>query len=380
MKISHFSKTTGGGMDSLESAREEGSRDGFQLGWTYGYHLGRCESIMRNIPAEEFQIRDVKVLYVTAGIGVPYPALDQAIIDALGQLVRELVVANPSEDIAGIAGHVNADLVIVLNGVVLPAEQVAGVRKKGIKTAVWFTDDPYYTDWTAGIAPRYDYVFTLELSCLPFYRVLGCPEVHYLPFAVSPKYFYPKPVDTSHRTDICFIGTAYWNRVSLIDRMSLFLSAKKVLISGWWWDRLQNFSQLADKIRLGEWMTPEDTSSCYNGAKIVINLHRSADDTSINANGRKMPAHSLNPRTFEISACGTLQFTDVRRETGNFYKLEEEIVTYTSPEELMDKIEYYLQHEEERRTIALSGLRRTMLDHTYHKRLIQMLDIIFKYN
>lgn len=360
-----------------EMARKAGHEAGFRAGHIDGYRMGFCDAVMRGQSVAAEPVKDIHILYVTAGIGVPYPALDEAVIDGLRGLVRAVTVANPSEDVAALAGKFQPDLVLVLNGVVLPADQVNQLRQSGIKTAVWFTDDPYYTDWTISIAPRYDYIFTLELNCVPFYRKLGCEHVYYLPFAVNPNVFHPKHVPASYQSDICFIGTAFWNRVELIDRLAPILMNRKVVIAGWWWDRLQNYSLLSDKIKLGDWMTPEDTANYYNGAKIVINLHRSVDDYTINSNGRRIEALSVNPRTFEISGCATLQLSDIRQDMSNVYVPGKEIGTYVSHDELIEKIDYYLQHEEERQKIALNGMSRTRRDHTYHKRLNTMLSIIF---
>ncbi|MFD2612357.1 CgeB family protein [Paenibacillus gansuensis] len=362
--------------------RAKGLEDGRMRGWQRGYFDGQCDAALGEALARNgaFPLLDRKVLYVTTGIGVPYPAIDHAIIKALQGLVSGLEVISPSEDIAGRAEQNRPDLVLAINGVVLPAEQLRSLRDKGIVTAIWFTDDPYYTDWTVSIAPNYDYVFTLELNCVPFYQELGCRHVHYLPFGLDPETFRPKRVDTSYHTDICFIGTAYWNRVSWIDRIYPVFSGRKVLISGWWWDRLQNYSKLSGSIRLGDWMSAEETANYYNGAKIVINLHRSSEDSEINRNGRNIGAVSVNPRTFEIAGCGTLQLADLRGDMASVFTPGVEIASYTTPEELMQKIDYYLTHEEERQEIALHGLRRTMKDHTYKKRLYEMLSVIFPTN
>ncbi|MNI96120.1 Spore protein YkvP [compost metagenome] len=69
--------------------------------------------------------------------------------------------------------------------------------------------------------------------------------------------------------------------------------------------------------------------------------------------------------------------TDERSDLLNFYNPGEEIVTYQSPEDCMDKIRYYLAHEDERREIALRGFRRTLLEHTYHKRIQALLSAVF---
>ncbi len=134
------------------------------------------------------------------------------------------------------------------------------------------------------------------------------------------------------------------------------MSSKDSLISGIWWDRLPNFEQLATKIELNKWMGPAETAETYNGARVVINMHRAHDDETFNNNSANIPAVSLNPRTFEISGCGTLQLSDIRDDMEQFYTPGEEIVTYASPQELIEKAEYYLNNEEERRRIALKAI------------------------
>ncbi|MFS0723245.1 glycosyltransferase [Paenibacillus sp. 1P07SE] len=373
----HINETAGPGSPSIAEAAAAGKDAGFRKGREDGYRFGQLQGGLAGIVSPSLPVRDIHVVYVTAGIGVPYPALDAAVIDALRGLARKVTVASPSDDVAGLAGKQRPDLVVVLNGVVFPAEQVEKLRNHGIRTAVWFTDDPYYTDWTSAIGPRYDYIFTLEHSCVAYYESLGCRQVHYLPFAAAPSLFHPKHVPQSYQSDICFIGTGFWNRIDLIDRLTPYLKHRKVVIAGWWWDRLKHYDQLSGSIRLGDWMTPEDTASYYNGAKIVINLHRSVDDDTINANRIKLPASSPNPRTFEIAACGALQLTDLRADLGNWYKVDEEIAHFSSFEELTAKLDYYLTHDEERRRLALRGLLRTRSHHTYEQRLHTLLERIF---
>lgn len=362
---------------AIQLARQRGRQAGYAVGWKYGYHIGHCEAIMQHHEAQQHNILTKKVIYVTAGIDVPYPAIDQAIIKALKQLVAEVVVANPADNVTLLAENVQPDAVLVLNGVVFPAEQVIALRERGIKTAVWFTDDPYYTDWTIAIAPNYDYVFTLELSCVELYRSLGCANVYYMPFAADADVYRPHKVDYAYQSDICFIGTAFWNRVQLIDEIAPYLLDKKVIISGWWWDRLTQYKKLASKIRLGEWMDAKETARYYSGAKIVINLHRLSDDDTINFNSRRLPALSLNPRTFEIAGCGTLQLTDVRDQLSESFVPGLEIETYTNSEELITKLDYYLHQDEEREQIAVRALSKMREEHTYIHRLTRMLHTIF---
>lgn len=134
--------------------------------------------------------RDKKVLYIHPTYGDTYPIINQGIIEQLKNLVREVYTATVEQDVVTLAGNLKPDLVLVLLGDTFSIDQVNSIREMGIKTAVWFTDDPYVIDVTTNLAPYYQYVFTRELSCVSYYQMLGCPQVHYLPLAVNTTVFH----------------------------------------------------------------------------------------------------------------------------------------------------------------------------------------------
>ncbi|SFS51027.1 glycosyltransferase [Paenibacillus sp. BC26] len=355
-----------------------GRVDGFRLGWQHGHWYGQCESVLQNTAqTQTFAVRQAHVLFVATGKGFPYSPLDEAIANALRAQVTQLTITDTLQPVADIAMRIRPDIVIVLDGLQFNVAQADAMRAAGIRTAIWFTDDPYYTDITSGIAPHYDEVFTLELVCVDYYRRLGCPNVYYLPLGADPASFRPRNPLRSQRHDICFIGSAYWRRVEFFNEVTKFLATKDTHISGIWWERLKDFQLMKSKIELGRWMGPDETANMYNGAKIVINMHRAHDDETFNNNSAGIGAISPNPRTFEIAACAALQLTDVRSDLVSFYTPDVDIVTYSSPQEMIDKIQYYLAHEEERKAIAMRGMYRTMREHTYGKRIERLLAILF---
>ncbi|RKN85287.1 CgeB family protein [Paenibacillus ginsengarvi] len=360
--------------------RDEGAagwENGYLEGRSDGYHYGLCESIYARAAPEAAPSRNIKVLYVKAE-GSPYASLDQGIEEALRASVREVVVASPNDDVAQLAEAANPDLVLVLDaaGCSFKTEQVDRMRDGGLLTAVWLPDDPYHSDATADIARHYDYVFTIEANCVSMYRDIGCCRVFHLPFGVNPGFTRHVRVDETYRHDICFVGSAFWNRVAYFDEIADYLAAKRVKIIGYWWERLRQYEKLASRIE-GVWMSPEETAKYYSGAKIVINLHRSADDKSHNSNSRNVPAHSVNPRLFEIASCAAFQLVDNRPELSQFYTPGVEIATFESPSDLVGKLDYYLTHDEERREIARRGLYRTVNEHTYRNRIQRLLSVIF---
>lgn len=197
--------------DSSRRGREAGLKHGFEE----GYLRGRAKTIVEAAPIH-FPKRALKVLYVSSGKGFPYAPIDEAIIATLQTLAAEVSVAGPKQPVSELVSSSLPDLMLVLDGMELPVEQVDAVRAKGIRTAIWLTDDPYYTDITIRTAPHYDYVFTLERNCLDFYRSAGCNNVHYLPFAAHVGHYRPTLTRSPVRRAISFIGSAYWNRIEFL--------------------------------------------------------------------------------------------------------------------------------------------------------------------
>jgi len=351
---------------------------GYRLGWEQGYRLGRCRAVMSRLNVHTpLPVHPIRVMYITSGLGMPYAPLDQVIADNIRDQVAVMTVARPYDDVISIAKEFKPDAIIVLDGVQMFAPaQLEALRELGIRTAAWFVDDPYYTDMTMTMAFHYDIVFTIELSCYRLYQDMGHPNVHYMPLGVQPQLYQPVRVTPGYESDICFIGTAFWNRAHFFDEAIPLLRGRKFRIIGLWWERMRHYRKMRSAIWLNQWLLPEETAKYYNGAKIVVNLHRASDDMTYNRNSNQIPALSANPRTFEIAACGAFQLSDVREDMHRFLQPGREIETFSSLHEFVDKVNEYLANSEARQAIALSGLRRTMEEHTYRRRIADMLRVI----
>lgn len=349
---------------------EQGLADGYRIGW----RDGACEAVMQLAIPPTPVLYNLRVIFVPQG----FQAIDNGIIQALRQSVRELHVVEAVR-MAEQALLIRPDFVLVLNGLhVFPDDhlaQVDRIRAAGIRTIIWFADDPYVTDDTVVVAPHYDTILTHELSTIQLYQLVGCKEVHYMPLGVDIDIFKPIRVGSNYISDVCFIGQGFWNRVHMFDAIAQHLAGLKVFIAGGLWDRLKEYQRLKPFIRHG-WLPIEESAAYYNGARIVINLHRTTEAGSDNKNSYQYPGRSINPRTYEIAACGTMQLTDIREDLGTYYRPGLELETYSNAVELTDKIRYYLANEEARRLIAVRGLARTRREHTYLSRMTRLMQVL----
>jgi spore maturation protein CgeB len=87
--------------------------------------------------------------------------------------------------------------------------------------------------------------------------------------------------------------------------------------------------------------------------------------------GLEVSRHAVNQvklRDFEVPLAGGFYLVEEAPDHAELYDIGREIVTWTSPEELVDRTHYYLAHPSERERIAAAGQQRAARDHTWEKR------------
>jgi spore maturation protein CgeB len=73
-------------------------------------------------------------------------------------------------------------------------------------------------------------------------------------------------------------------------------------------------------------------------------------------------------RDFEVPMSGGFYLVEYMEELEEFFDIGKEIVCYSDPADLVDKIRYYLGHDRQREQIRRAGYERCRRDHTWHKR------------
>lgn len=83
-------------------------------------------------------------------------------------------------------------------------------------------------------------------------------------------------------------------------------------------------------------------------------------------------ATAISQRALDIMACGGFLLTDYREDIAHNYYDEEECAIYRSIEELVDKADFYLRHEELRERIAQKGYEKTKRDFSLEAQLAKI--------
>lgn len=78
-------------------------------------------------------------------------------------------------------------------------------------------------------------------------------------------------------------------------------------------------------------------------------------------------------RIMDILGAGGFVMTNYCEETAELFEEDREIVMFRTPEELMEKVSYYLVHDREREQIAAAGCKKVLQCYTYEKKLRRLM-------
>lgn len=115
-------------------------------------------------------------------------------------------------------------------------------------------------------------------------------------------------------------------------------------------------------------LPPQDENKLYASAKISLNFHEREKDGS-------QPNYILNQRTFKIPACGGFEICDEVPALRKYFA-PDEVVTAKTSADFLTKVDYYMQHEAERKRIQEKGTARALREHTFHNRVEEVFRIL----
>jgi spore maturation protein CgeB len=148
--------------------------------------------------------------------------------------------------------------------------------------------------------------------------------------------------------------------------------------------RTSLLEQLATMLPLQVWgLMPENgfkdspLKQCYRGTAWGIDMFSVLAQSRITLNHHgNTPPYANNMRIYEATVVGALLVTDWKQNLHEMFEPGTEVIAYHTAEECAELIHYYLEHEEERKTIAAAGQHRTLHEHTYYHRMQELLDVV----
>ena len=129
--------------------------------------------------------------------------------------------------------------------------------------------------------------------------------------------------------------------------------------------------------------TRSDTTSlsgnitCKGGVSTLTEMPLVFHNSKINLNITMRPIQTgLSLRIWDVLGCGGFLLTNYQEELSEYFEIGTDLDCYYSSEDLLDKIDYYLEHDDIRNRIAQNGYEKVKSMHTWQNRIAELLKII----
>ncbi len=208
-----------------------------------------------------------------------------------------------------------------------------------VPKACYLIDTHVHLEQHQELARRFDIVFLAQKEYVSMFQSLGIKNVHWLPLACDPEIH--GKVDSEKIFEVGFVGSITAGHIR-----------RKQL--------LQDISKKFDLFIDRKFM--RDMAHIFSQSRIVFNEAINRD---------------LNMRVFEALCSGSLLVTDEAPGSGltELFQDGKHLAVYNDSS-LLDTIQYYLDHSEERERIAKAGRQEVLTKHTYGHRVLEMNRII----
>lgn len=313
-------------------------------------------------------------------------------------------------------------------------------EERKIKYAAWVYDSPHLTLYSKTIFSEWNYLFLFDSVLYQEFQAYGVKHLYYLPLAVNvsrlDKLLGEETKEWEH--EISFLGSLYernyYDGINYLPEetrgyLDGIMQAQKKVYGYNFLNELLNekyMKQIRKHIQCGldERFFVKDTrvfADLFLGQKVThiertellsmltqyypVSLYTASwweeavgrlekfdyvdyatqmpkvfrkSKINLNISLRSIQA-GVPLRVYDILGAGGFLITNYQADlTENGFVLGEDLVVYESKEDLLCKIDYYLNHEEERLQIAENGRRKVSLMHTYDNRVQCILEKIAK--
>lgn len=146
-------------------------------------------------------------------------------------------------------------------------------------------------------------------------------------------------------------------------------------------ERFMTLKNISEHFNLDLW-TLSDVSrfpkaNCRGGADSITMMPKIFKCSKINLSMTNRPIRTGMPlRMFDIMGAGGFLLTNYQSEIPEYFEIGKDLAVYESQDDLLNKIGYYLEHDDERNEIAENGQKKVKNEHTYRIKIQKMFEMV----
>ena len=239
----------------------------------------------------------------------------------------------------------NFDYILVIKGNYIKQKTLDEIKSKpNIKLYHWSNDNMSKNHNTSRYFENgirfYDKIFTVKGYNVDKLKKKGARNIIFFDKAFAKKHHFIEQFDKRFEFDILFIGSAEKDRYEKMKYLSL--NGFKVNIFGNMWNK-RKFKENENLIIHRAPLEGKQYRQAISSSKITLCFLRKINDDL------------QTSRTYEIPACNGFMIAERTSEHSRIYKEDKEAVFFSSKEELLTKVKYYLKNHKKRKEIQKSG-------------------------
>ena len=280
--------------------------------------------------------------------------------------------------------------IMVLKGLELSEPTITAIKEKFEKAILtnWFFDvqiggtDIWKNEQYLPVLKMYDYFFCSLEGVADILRGNGFDNVYHVGEACYPQ---------AHKEVYCnnFQKTKYGEDVAFVGSIGIDFHK----------DRLKYLSKIVKEgFNIKIWgepvgeqkKIPSQVRSKMMGVPVINELHSVVCQNSLvnlGVDGRPDLERSMSARIYRIMCAGGLYLSTATKGIEKDFKVnakdkevtaEQEAVVFYDEADLVRKIDFLLEHESIRETIAKNGQKKVLAEHTFVHRLKDIIEVIKK--
>jgi len=265
-----------------------------------------------------------------------------------------------------------SDWMMLLRGDLLRPEDLVTIKEQcHLRIALWVIDSVNSMKNGMELCRQSDVVFCYNREDQVLLSNQGKPAL-FTPLAYDPDYYHPLN-NQEQDIDLYFVGALQPERLIMLNELCKQLDRYKIriIVDAKMFSHYRFFTnhalrqtypylyrRVTDRV-----VGHHEINLLSNRARVCLNI---------------MPQQAtsgLNIRAYEICGSGAFQLINRNSVLNELFLENVEVATFSGMDELKEKVMYYLdrRNEAERGTLAVKGLKRAVADHTFDRRIEEML-------
>ena len=291
---------------------------------------------------------------------------------AIGKVIRPLAVREFNRELRIQARRLQPHVLLVFKGTWVQADTLRALRAQGVRCYNYYPDVSFrsHSRHIPKALPHYDWIFTTKTFGLDDMREqLGVTRASLIHFAFDPDLHRPVPMTEQdverYGCDVSYVGKWSPKKETLLTEVARRRPSVRLRIWGEAWGNART-PELRAAIA-GREVLGDEFVRALIGSKINLSILSEAGQGSSRGD-------QLASRTFVVPACGVFVLHERTAELLELFREGEHLACFADADEMIEKIDYYLEHDDLRRAIADRGRELVVREHSWDRRIRTITD------